>query len=99
MAEWFKAAVLKTASRKGRGFESYPFRQLSKEVRSQESEFRRKDQVSNTRHRNLEPNLPKSGLNLIPLPATGEGKGEGGYGDRGTKLTCYLEVTVSEDLF
>ena len=28
MAEWFKAAVLKTASRKGRGFESYPFRHL-----------------------------------------------------------------------
>ena len=27
VAEWLKAAVLKTASRKGRGFESYPFRQ------------------------------------------------------------------------
>ena len=29
MAEWFKAAVLKTAERKLRGFESYSLRQTS----------------------------------------------------------------------
>ena len=29
MAEWFKAAVLKTAERKLRGFESYSLRQMS----------------------------------------------------------------------
>jgi hypothetical protein len=29
MAEWFKAAVLKTADRKVRGFESLSLRQLS----------------------------------------------------------------------
>ena len=29
MAEWFKAAVLKTADRKVRGFESYSLRQLT----------------------------------------------------------------------
>jgi hypothetical protein len=29
MAEWFKAAVLKTVERKLRGFESYSLRQLS----------------------------------------------------------------------
>jgi hypothetical protein len=29
MAEWFKAAVLKTADRKVRGFESYSLRQSS----------------------------------------------------------------------
>ncbi len=28
MAEWFKAAVLKTADRKVRGFESYSLRQI-----------------------------------------------------------------------
>jgi hypothetical protein len=28
MAEWFKAAVLKTANRKVRGFESYSLRQI-----------------------------------------------------------------------
>ena len=32
MAEWFKAAVLKTAERKLRGFESYSLRQLFGEV-------------------------------------------------------------------
>ena len=39
VAEWFKAAVLKTASRKGRGFESYPFRQENQKtgVRRQKS--------------------------------------------------------------
>ncbi len=29
MAEWFKAAVLKTVERKLRGFESYSLRQIS----------------------------------------------------------------------
>jgi hypothetical protein len=29
MAEWFKAAVLKTADRKVRGFESYSLRHLT----------------------------------------------------------------------
>jgi hypothetical protein len=29
MAEWFKAAVLKTADRKVRGFESYSLRQIT----------------------------------------------------------------------
>jgi hypothetical protein len=34
MAEWFKAAVLKTASRKsGRGFESYSLRQPTPRLR------------------------------------------------------------------
>jgi hypothetical protein len=32
MAEWLKAAVLKTVERKLRGFESYSLRQLSGEV-------------------------------------------------------------------
>jgi hypothetical protein len=52
VAEWLKAAVLKTASRKGRGFESYPFRQLRS--RSQKTGVRIENQNSGVGRQNPE---------------------------------------------